>query len=443
MSGYSVGLFTVAFLIVLLFLLSVLESSISRLSRLSLKVLAERKKEAKFRLLEDIVEDRIQFVLPLKFGAQLSVVTSAVLITWMFFSSDLPYAPGWALAVMVAIIALFRQLFPRMITQSEPERVVLRLLPLFRRFYPLLCWLSSPLIILLRASKASRENNHVATGPEEEATEEEIQAYLGVGEEEGIIEEEESRLIQSALEFGDLLAREIMTPRTEIVAIEEKATIAELKDLMISSKFSRILVYREQLDQAIGVVYVRNFLSYLGDGAGQEPITPLIHHKAWFVPETKKVSELLKEMQRNAEHLAILINEYGSVSGLVTMEDMIEELVGEIRDEDEQERIDLTYAGDGSYIVSGGAEIEELEETLEVDFGDLDVTTVSGLIVGHLGKVPSVGESVVLDGLLVEILSADRKKIQSMRVRKSEAEDHPPLEHESRVSKENRRAREK
>ena len=326
MSGYSVGLFTVAFLIVLLFLLSVLESSISRISRLSLKVLAERKKEPKFRLLEDIVEDRVQFVLPLKFGAQLSVVTSAVLITWMFFSSGLPYAAGWALAVMVAIIALFRQLFPRMITQSEPERVVLRLLPLFRRFYPLLCWVSSPLIILLRASKASRDNNHVATGPEEEASEEEIQAYLGVGEEEGIIEEEESRLIQSALEFGDRLVREIMTPRTEVVAIEETATIAELKDLIVSSKFSRIPVYREQLDQAIGVVYVRNLLSHLGEGAGEEPITPLVH-KAWFVPETKKVSELLKEMQRNAEHLAILINEYGSVSGLVTMEDMIEELV--------------------------------------------------------------------------------------------------------------------
>ena len=440
MSGYSLGLFIVALLIVLLFLLSVLESAIFGLSRLSTKVLAEREKAAKFRLLGDIAADRVLFVLPLKFGAQLSVVISAVLITWMFFASDLPYAPAWALAVMVAIIALFRQLFPRMITQSEPEQVLLRFLPLFRRFYPFLCWLSSPLITLLRIFKASREDNQVASGPEEEATDEEIQAYLGVGEEEGIIEEEESRLIQSALEFGDLLVREIMTPRTEIVAIEEKATIDELKDLMVSSKFSRIPVYREQLDQAIGVVYVRNFLSYLGDGAGEEPITPLIH-KALFVPETKKVSELLKEMQHNAEHLAILINEYGSVSGLVTMEDMIEELVGEIRDEDELEKIDLTYAGDGSYIVSGGAEIEELEETLEVDFGDPGVTTVSGLIVGHLGKVPTAGETIVLDGLSVEILSADRKRIQSMRVRKSEPEGALSLEREGRVGNENPRAK--
>lgn len=419
MSWSSLGFFTVACFIILLFLLSILESSVSRLSRLTLRVLAEREKSPKLHLLEAIAGDRIQFLLPLKFGAQLSIVSSAVLVSWLFFSLDVAFAPGWALAVMVAIVFLFRQLFPRMITQSQAERVLLRFLPLFRNFYPVLCWVSSPLTTLLRVSKASNERNHVPNGPEEEASEEEIQAYLGVGEEEGIIEEDESELIQSALEFGDRLVREIMTPRTEIVAIEEKATIAEVKDLIVSSKFSRIPVYREMLDQTIGFVYVRNLLSYLSDGGGEAPITPLIH-KALFVPETKKVSKLLKEMQRKAEHLAILINEYGAVSGLVTMEDMIEEIVGEIRDEDELERIDLTDAGDGSYIVNGGAEIKELEETLSIDFGDLDVTTVSGLIVGHLGKVPSPGETVLLDGLLVEILSSDQKRIQSMRVRKSE-----------------------
>ena len=419
MSWSSLGFFTVACLVLFLFLLSILESSISRLSRLTLRVLAEREKSPKLHLLEAIAEDRIQFLLPLKFGAQLSIVSSAVLISWLLFRLDVAYAAWWALAGMVAIVSLFRQLFPRLITQSRAERVLLRLLPPFRSFYPVLCWVSSPLSTLLRISKASNERNHLPNGSEEEASEEEIQAYLGVGEEEGIIEEDESELIQSALEFGDRLVREIMTPRTEIVSIEKKATIAEVKDLIVSSKFSRIPVYRDVLDQTIGVVYVRNLLSYLSDGGGEAPITPLIH-KALFVPETKKVSKLLKEMQRKAEHLAILINEYGAVSGLVTMEDMIEEIVGEIRDEDELERINLTDAGDGSYIVSGGAEIKELEETLSIDFGDLDVTTVSGLIVGHLGKVPSPGETVQLNGLLFEILSADQKRIQSMRMRKSE-----------------------
>ncbi|MDA2934841.1 hemolysin family protein [Acidobacteria bacterium AH-259-D05] len=417
MSWFSLGLFTFAFLVAVLFFLSVLESSISRLSRLSLKVLVERERGSKIHFLEDIAQDRIQFLLPLQFGSQILVVISAVLISSLLIDSHVTYAPVWAFVAVVAMIALFRQLLPKMITQSEPERILLRLLPLFGPLYQVLQWVSSPLIVLLQASKASQEKSQLEVGADEEASEEEIQAYLGVGEEEGIIEEDESELIQSALEFGDTLVREIMTPRTEIVAIEEEATIAELKDLIVSSTFSRIPVYRKRIDHIIGVVYVRNLLSCLGDGKGDNPITPLIH-KPWFVPETKKVPELLKEMQLRAAHLAILIDEYTSVSGLVTIEDMIEEIVGEIRDEDELEKVDLAYVGEGDYIVRGGAEIEELEETLGVDLGELDVTTVSGLIVDHLGKVPSPGETIVLDGLSVEILSSDRKKIQTMRVTK-------------------------
>ncbi|MFB3068679.1 MAG: CNNM domain-containing protein, partial [Acidobacteriota bacterium] len=144
MSWSSLGFFTVACFILLIFLLSILESSVSRLSRLTLRVLAEREKSPKLHLLEAIARDRIQFLLPLKFGAQLSIVSSAVLVSWLFFSLDVAFAPWWALAVMVAIVFLFRQLFPRMITQSQAERVLLRFLPLFRNFYPVLCWVSSP-----------------------------------------------------------------------------------------------------------------------------------------------------------------------------------------------------------------------------------------------------------------------------------------------------------
>ncbi len=405
-----------------LFLLSVLESSISRISRLSLKVLAEREQNAKDHLLQDIAGDRVQFLLPIQFGSQVLVVISAVVISSLLFEADVAYAFLWAFASVVVVIALFRQLFPQMIVQSEPERVLLRLLPVLGPLYRLLQWVSSPLTILLRAFEASQLKNQLNEDVEEDASEEEIQAYLGVGAEEGIIEEDESELIQSALEFGDPLVREIMTPRTEIIAIEETATMRELKDVMVSSKFSRIPVYRERIDHIVGVVYVRNLLSHLGDGNGANPITPLIN-KPWFVPETKKVSALLKEMQVNAAHMVVLIDEYTSVSGLVTIEDVLEEIVGDIRDEDELEKIDLVYEGEGNYIVHGGAEIEELEETLGVDLGEPDVTTVSGLIVNHLGKVPGPGETIVLDGLSVKILSSDRKKIQTMRIRKRAMEN--------------------
>lgn len=413
------GFLACTFLVILLFFFSIVESSIGRLSHLALRVLAEKEK-GRPGMLRAIASDRSQFLLPLQFGNQILLVVIALLTGFGFVGSDVRYAPLWAIVVMVGMIGIFRQLLPVLIAQSNPEKVLLWLLPSFRYFYISLRWISTPLFIVLRAvSKASEEKGQVLLENEEEATDEEIQAYLGVGEEEGIIEENESKLIQSALEFGDTSVRAIMTPRTEIIAIEESATLAELKGLIVSSKFSRIPVYRETVDQVVGVVYVRNLLSYLDEGRGEESITPLTN-KAWFIPETKKVSQLLREMQSSAEHLAIVINEYAAVTGLVTIEDVIEEIVGEIRDEDEAEKLDLVDKGEQGYIVSGGAEIEELEEALEMDLGELYVTTVSGLVVEHLGKVPPAGEKVVLNGLLVEILSSDQKKIQRMRIRKLE-----------------------
>ncbi len=430
MNGFISGLAAGSFLVGLLFFFSVVDSSIDRLSRLSLRVLAERESHPRLQLLRKMAADRTLFLLPLELGCQALLVVLAVLFASLFWNVGLTYAPLWAIVATMAVNALFRQLFPRMITQASPERVLLKVLPYFSPFYRLLSWLSWPLSVALQASKASNDKNQLPGAGGEEPSEEEIQAYLGVGEEEGIFEEEESELIQSALEFGDTLAREIMTPSTEIVAIEGSATVSQLRSLMVSKKFSRIPVYCERIDHISGLVYVRNLLGYLDDGRGEEPITPLIN-KAWFVPETKKVSELLKEMQRNAEQMAILINEYGSVSGLVTMEDMIEEIVGEIRDEDEQEEIDLVQEGHDTYIVRGSAEIEELEEALEVDLGEPDVTTVSGLVVGHLGRVPASGERVPLGGLMVQILKSDEKKIQSMRVKRMEEDLLPSPERQS------------
>ena len=422
MSWSSLGFFTVAALVGVLFFLSLMESAISELSRLSLKVLAEREKNTKVRLLSELAQDRSRFLLPLQFSSQLLLVGIAVLSSFVFWNLKLAWAPLWAIGTTVSIVFLFRQLLPGMISQSNPEAVLLFLLPLFKNFYQVLLWVSSPVLALLRALRTSREKRQQPGAVDDEASEEEIQAFLGVGEEEGIIEEDESELIQSALEFGDTVVRAIMTPRTEMVAIKEDSTISELKDLIVSRKFSRIPVYRERIDQVVGVVYVRNLLGHLGQGTEQQPIAGLIN-RALFVPETKRVSELLKEMQSNAEHMAIVVNEYGSVAGLVTMEDLIEEIVGEIRDEDEQEELDLVSYGEDGYIVRGGAEIDEVEEALHVNLGATDAATVSGLIVAHLGKVPPAGEMIVLNGLQVEILTSDRKRIQTMRVRKLDGQE--------------------
>ena len=415
MTWIDLGFLFVAFLIVVLFFLSLIESSIARLSQVSLKVLAEKQEHQRIQLLENVSKDRIHFLLPLQFGIQAVQSVIAVLVCALCLMSSLPYAVGWALFIVLLVVFLFRQLIPKMLIRDDPGRMLLRLLPFFGRCYHLLEWLSVPLQAVLKTAHGARGRKQISPSQEEEPNEKEIEAYIDVGEEEGIIEEEESELIQSALEFGNTLVKEIMIPRTDMVAIEEHADLSQLQKLMISSKHSRIPVYRDQLDQIIGVAYLRNVLARLEEGKAEGPITRLAA-KPMLVPETQRVSKLLKEMQKSVEHMAIVVNEYGVVSGLVTMEDVIEEIVGEIRDEDELQKTDSILEVGGSYIVRGRTGIEDLEQALELDLGERRVSTVSGLIVGHLGRVPKPGERVKLNGIQIEIVSSDRRRIHSVRV---------------------------
>jgi CBS domain containing-hemolysin-like protein len=180
------------------------------------------------------------------------------------------------------------------------------------------------------------------------------------------------------------------------------------------------------LDQIVGVVYVRNLLSYLETGKDQDPITPIIA-EVTIVPETKRVPVLLEEMQSRAEQLALVVNEYGTISGLVTIEDLLEEIVGEIRDEDEKDQVDLLDEGHGSFVVQGGAEVEDLEDALGLSFGEREAATVSGLVVDHLGRVPNPGEKVVMEEALIEVINADHKRINTMRVRHLKEMDRTSL----------------
>lgn len=414
-----IGLTTTILVIVLLSILSflsVVESAISQLSRLSIMVLAEKKTEVKYALLSDMAEDRRHFMIPIQVGIQLTMVSTVVLVAVNLSrtggGADL--ALWLSLLAAVGVVSIFRQLVPYLLTYRDPEGVLLRILPSFSKFYKLLCLISLPITGTIRLFV----KNHGPTeeAGDEEASDEEIQAYLGVGEEEGIFERAESRLIQSALEFGSTLVREIMTPRGEMIAIEERATVGELKNLIIEAKHSRIPVYREKIDRMVGMVHLRNLLPHLEPGREDASILPIVS-KVLIVPETKRVSELLTEMQAKAEQMAIVINEYGTVSGLVTVEDLLEEIVGDIRDEDESLLPDISYEGEGSYVVRGSVEVEEVEDVLGLNYGEHEAATLSGLVVDHLGAVPSPGESVVIDGTVIEVLSSDHRRIHKLRVR--------------------------
>jgi CBS domain containing-hemolysin-like protein len=242
-----------------------------------------------------------------------------------------------------------------------------------------------------------------------------------VGEEEGILEEEEGELIQSIIEFGETRAGEVMTPRTDIVALPLTANVREARDVMVESKYSRLPVYREQIEDVVGLIYVRDLLAYWSEGREDDGIEQLLR-PAYFVPETKSVDELLEEMQKAHVQLALVIDEYGGLAGLLTVEDILEEIVGEIEDEDieSEEIVEIVEAGDGYYEVSGSTEVGKIERLFDLEIEDDDFTTIAGLVINESGTVPPPGTRLNFRGLDVEVLEADERRINRLRLRRTQ-----------------------
>jgi CBS domain containing-hemolysin-like protein len=245
--------------------------------------------------------------------------------------------------------------------------------------------------------------------------EESIDALITAGAEEGILEEDDRRLIHSVVAFGDKTVREVMTPRPDMVTIAADATLEELRNLVIHEQFSRIPVYEESIDQIIGFVHVRDMFELDHTERVNRTVRELTR-PIRLVPETKPVGDLLKEMQGDGAHMAVVVDEYGNTAGLVTMEDMVEEIVGEIRDEHEPGH-DVEADDEGGYIVSGSFDLDNLEELLEFRAPEeTESTTVGGLVTEWMGRVPLPGDSVERGGIRIEVLAANELRVDQVRI---------------------------
>ena len=246
-----------------------------------------------------------------------------------------------------------------------------------------------------------------------------IEALMTAGQEEGIIEEEDRKLIESVVAFGDKTVREVMTPRPRIVAIDEAQSLEDLRELAIEHHFSRIPVYQEDIDRITGFAHVRDILEIDEDDRKRRRVSEL-RRDIRFVPETKAVNDLLREMQSDGAHMSVVIDEYGNTAGLVTMEDMVEEIVGEIHDEHEPER-DVKAESAGSFIVPGSLDLDRLQELLDFrPTEETESTTIGGLVTEWLGRVPARGEIVEREGIRIEVLAGDELKVEQLRVSKVE-----------------------
>ena len=308
------------------------------------------------------------------------------------------FLAGW----MLTEIGLLRRDANR-----EPEKIVARLLPVITAA----SWLLFPIAYLIRRIFAGR-----APGPEKpaEATEQEVRAYIDVGRQEGILEKEEEKLLLSIVDFGDTRVREVMTPRTDIVWIDVAASLTVLFDLFVESKYSRIPVARGSIDTVVGIVHVKDALQIIRERASRS-IADLMR-EAYFVPDTKKVSELLREFQRRHLWMAIVVDEYGGVSGIVTVEDLLEEIVGEISDEHEDEREPVSRSGENAYSVSGKANIEVIRDLFGRGPEAEEFTTVGGFLATRLGHIPKPGETYRESDLRFTVEEADRRRVYRVRI---------------------------
>ena len=414
-----------SFLLVVLTILASIDMAFSRLSDVSLRILSSESqiKRSKAAFLEEIADNRPRFRFALSSAIQFLLIVFSVLVVLIVYSftSESREMLLYSLVVGLGLSVLFRQILPRLINWRNPEAVLLSLMPLVRPLYSILPLIGDPLDPSIERN-GNRDRDKTITPDDSDENggdddSDDIQALIEVGEAEGIIEEGERELIETMIEFGDTEVDEIMTPRTEIVGIEIESTIEEVRDLMLEEKFSRLPVYRSNIDNIEGLVYVRDILSAWAEGKESSPIEPILRD-AFFVPETKLVAELLENMRKSHVQISIVIDEYGGVAGLVSVEDILEEIVGEIEDEDQEDQIvEIAQDSDGYSLTAGSTEIGKIEKHFDIEIEDDDFTTIAGLITSEAGYVPTKGEKLEIRGLEIEILKADGKKIQALRMK--------------------------
>lgn len=426
-------------LLVVLTFLATVDMAFVQLSDLGLRRLTSETEEnpnVNTEFLREILGNRPQFRFALSASIQILLIIFSILVTLVclrYFPLNRTGLLLVSLGIGLLLSGVFRQLIPQIATFKNPEKVLLLFLPLIRPIYGFLSFVSDPFFLMHREKVPLIETSVVSTiqettpdaadSDDENDTAENIQTLIEAGEAEGIIEEKERELIETIVGFGDTLANEVMTPRTEIEAVALDATLREALDLIIEEKYSRLPVYRDQIDNVEGMIYVRDVLQFWRDGKENEKIEnlPDLLRPVHFVPETKPISELLKEMQTARVQMAMIIDEYGGVAGLVTIEDILEELVGEIEDEDteQEEIIEIVEGIDGYYDVLGSVEIGKIERLFDMEIEDDDFTTIAGLVISEIGYVPKIGEKLQFRGLEVEILKADERRINLLRLRRA------------------------
>lgn len=353
------------------------------------------------------------------FSALLAIITSTLYVAEAVATyvsrekTGVAYAEFIALPIVIIIALVFVEIVPMVITVRNPVAVAQRLAKLVRAAV----WLLVPVTGVLKVL-AEMPLRLFGAKPrwEPTATEEELKAIIALSEQQGFLQQEEERMLQAVFAFADREVKEIMVPRTDMVAAESQQPIGQVLRLMVEHNLSRIPVYEGEVDRVIGIAHSKDLLMPLREGEEETPIAKIIR-SATFVPSSQKVQDLVKQLQRDRRLIAIVTDEFGGTEGLVTMEDALEELVGDIFDEYDVERHAVLLAGERIYLVSGSLPIHEANERLSLSLPEESgYATIGGLVCSLAGRVPQAGESFSLEGVCLEVEKADSRRVRQVKV---------------------------
>jgi CBS domain containing-hemolysin-like protein len=409
----------VAILVLFGSLLAVAETSISRMSRVRAIALREEGRR-NAALLEQIEADPARYLNSIYLAVMLAQNGSAILVAVLaqrsFGNLGITLiSVGFTLLYFVVVEAMSKTF-----GILHSDRAALAVAPLVWFLGRVLAY---PTRALIGLANILLPGKGLKTGPF--VSEEDIRSMAEVASEEEAIEEREKEMIHSIFEFGDTVVRDVMVPRPDIVAIDASRSFNDVLDRVILHGYSRIPVYRENLDDIVGVVYAKDVLRQIHAGRHDGRLED-IARKPFFIPESKKVAELLRDMQKEKFHMAIVVDEFGSVAGLVTLEDLLEEIVGEIFDEYDREEPNIEPAGENRFRVNARLPVDELNELLDLDLPNSEWDTVGGLMMGVLGRLPEQGEQVEYDGLRFSAERVHGRRIAKVMVERINGEAGEP-----------------
>lgn len=423
-SGSSLGRYLLfAVLAGVAAVLSLAEAALPQANRQRLRQMSEQG-YWRARLALRLLESSSQVLSALRAGRTLCGLGAAVVLA-VEFSGRLGSWAAWAaFAASSAVLLVVAEALPRAVAARWPDRAALWCALPARGATALL----SPAVAVLGwVARAVAWPFGLRVSPEAPlAQPADMDLLARMEEANGTLEEGEREMIHSIFEFRETLVREIMVPRVDVVAVRHDAPLMEIVDLVLEEGHSRIPVYRETIDHIVGVVYVKDLFRYLRDGRTHVTAADVMR-PAYYVPETKKVDELFQEMRQKKVHLAIVVDEYGGTAGLVTIEDVLEEIVGEIRDEyDTEEREPIVVLEDGAALVDARMHLEEVNERLGLDLPVGEVDTLGGFVYSRMGHVPQQGERITYDGVVIQVEELDGQRIARLRVEKLGRADAEP-----------------